>query len=163
MTTNDPGSPNGPAGPAGTYVPPPPPPPPSYVPPVQSAPGGVPPADVGTVKIFFIVSLVVNALAALTWMGIVFGAAVATCGIGCLLIVVPAVPVAATVLDAMALAKMGQPPVGGTYGFLKTAAIMDIIAGVVGTSVVPLVMGILILVFLAKPDVQRYYGANSLQ
>jgi hypothetical protein len=158
MTTNDPGGPTGPIPPAGSYTPPPPPPPPSsYIPPAPGS-GFYPPGDVGTIKVFFIVSLVVNAIATLMWLFSVLGVGLATCGIGCLLIVLPAVTGAATVFDAMAVSKMGQAPNQGVYGFLKTTAIMDIVSGVIGMSVVPLVMGILALIFLQKPEVQRYYG-----
>ncbi len=158
MTTIDPGSTPGGSGPAGTYVPPPPPPPPPYMPPPPGQSGSYPPGDVGTVKVFFIVSLVVNAIATLMWLFSVVGVGIATCGIGCLLIVLPAITGAATVLDAMAVSKLGQPPNIGVYSFLKSAAIMDIVAGVIGMSIVPIVMGILALVYLQKPEVQRYYG-----
>ena len=162
MTTHDEGSPSGSGGSAGTYVPPPipPPPPPPYTPPPAQHAGGFPPGEVGTVKIFFIVSLIVNAIATLAWLFSVMGFGIATCGLGCLLIVLPAVTCAATVFDAMAVSKMGQAPTAGVYSFLKTAAIMDIVSGVIGMSVVPVVMGILALVFLQKPEVQRYYGGQ---
>lgn len=147
--------------PIGSYTPPPPPPPPqsggAYVPP---RPGGVlPPGEIGSIKIFFLVSLIVNAVATAGWLLSVVGIGAATCGLGCLLIVIPAVSGVAIVLDSMAMSKMNQPPSPATYSFLKTAAIFDIVSGVIAMSIVPLVMGILCLVHLQKPDVQRYYGA----
>lgn len=159
----DPNPPNGSytPPPAGSYVPPPPPPPTygggGYVPPAGG--GAAPPAEIGSLKIFFLVSLIVNAVATLVWVLSVLGVGLATCGIGCLLIVIPAVSGAAIVFDSMALSKMNQAPTPAIHGFLKTAAIFDIISGVVGMSVVPLVMGILSLLYLQKPEVQRYYGA----
>lgn len=156
MTTSDPAG----TGPSGTYVPPPPPPPPGgYVPPPPAGTPFGPPGDVGTIKVFFIVSLVVNAVTTLFWLFSVVAAGIATCGFGCLLIVLPAITGAATILDAMAVTRMGQPPNAGVYSFLKTTAIFDIVAGTLGMSIVPLVMGILALINLAKPEVQRYYGA----
>jgi hypothetical protein len=93
----------------------------------------------------------------------VVGIGVATCGIGCLFIVVPAVSIAALVLDSMALQKMNQAPTPAIYSFLKMAAILDIVSGVVTMFIVQLVLGILCLLFLQKPEVQRHYTApNSL-
>jgi len=156
MTTSDPAG----TGPSGTYVPPPPPPPPGgYVPPPPAGTPFGPPGDVATIKVFFIVSLVMNAIATFTWPVVVFWLGAMTCGLGCVAIVVPLLTGAATVLDAIALGKIGQRPNAGVYSFLKTTAIFDIVAGVIGASVVPLVMGILALVSLHRPEVQRYYGA----
>lgn len=161
MTTSDPTG-TGPSGPSGPYMPPPPPPPPpiqgGYVPPPPGTPIG-PPGDVATVKVFFIVSLVVNAITTLFWLFSVVAAGIATCGFGCLLIVLPAITGAATIFDSMAVTRMGQAPNPGTHSFLKTTAIFDIVSGLLGMSIVPLVMGILALINLAKPEVQRYYGA----
>lgn len=158
MTTSDPTG-SGPSGP-GPYMPPPPPPPMpgGYVPPPPGAPLG-PPGEIATIKVFFIVSLVVNAITTLFWLFSVVAAGIATCGFGCLLIVLPAITGASTIFDAMAVTRMGQPPNSGLYSFLKTTAIFDIVSGVVGMSIVPLVMGILALINLSKPEVQRYYGA----
>jgi hypothetical protein len=143
--------------PGGPFVPPPPPPPP----PSFGGGASLPPGDVGTLRVFFLVSLIVNAVATLVWLLSVLGFGAATCGFGCVLIVIPLVSGVAIVLDAMALSKMNLPPNAAIHGFLKTAAILDIVSGVVGMSVVPLVMGILCLVYLQKPEVQRYYGASA--
>ena len=142
---------------SGSYTPPPPPPPPGGMYPPSGA-SGLPPGDVGSMKTFFLVSLIVNAVATLIWIVSALGAGIATCGIGCVLIVIPIVSGVAIVLDSMALSKMGQAPSPATHGFLKTAAILDIVSGVVSVGVIPLVMGILCLINLGKPDVQRYYG-----
>jgi len=58
----------------------------------------------------------------------------------------------------MALSKLNQPPTPFVASTVKTAAIMDIAAGVVALSVVPLVMGILTLVYLQKPTVMAYFN-----
>lgn len=149
MSTIDSGGP-------GSYTPPPPPPPPSYVPP----PAGGPflPADLGSLKIFFLVSLIVNAVVTGVWLLSVVGFGAATCGLGCLLIFVPAIPGVALVFDAMSLSKLGLPPNPATYSFLKTTAILDIVAGVISVGIVPVVMGILALMSLQNPQMQRYFG-----
>ena len=58
----------------------------------------------------------------------------------------------------MAISKVNAPPSAGVSSFLNFAAIADIVAGAVGVSLVPLVMGILSMVFLQKPEVQRYFA-----
>lgn len=153
MSTIDPG---------GSYTPPPPPPPPgggSYVPPPPSYGGGAyVPNDISTLKIFFIVSLVVNAISTGVWLLSVVGIGAATCGLGCLLIIIPAVPCVALVLDAMAIQKLGYAGNPATHSFLKTTAIIDIVAGVVSVGIVPVVMGVLALINLQKPEMLRYFG-----
>lgn len=138
----------------GSYTPPPLPPPP---PPLTGSVPPQQPADIGMLRTFFIISLVVNAIATLAWLVSTILGGMATCGIGCLLIVIPVVTGAALTLDAMALQKFNRPD-AKTGSFLRTAAIMDIVAGAVGMSAVPLVMGILCLIQLGKPESQNYYG-----
>lgn len=136
----------------------PPPPPPSLPPYLGSTPiaPSTQPPDFGLIRIFFIVSLIVNSVATLWWLGSTFAMGIATCGVGCLLIILPVVTGSAIVLDAMALSKLNRPD-AKTESFLRLAAIMDIVSGVVALSAVPLVMGILNLVHLQKPEVQRYF------
>lgn len=144
--------------PSGSYTPPPPPPGGgSYVPP-PPVPPAYAPNEIGTLKIFFIVSLVVNAISTGVWLLSVLGIGAATCGLGCLLIIIPAVPCVALVLDAMAIQKLGYAPNPGTHSFLKTTAIIDIVAGVVSVGIVPVVMGVLALISLQKPEMLRYFG-----
>jgi polyferredoxin len=132
----------------------------TYLPPPPAPPGGYygPPAELGSIKTFFIVSLIVHALAALVWLLVVLKVGILTCGIGCALVVVPAFLIAAIAFDAMAVSKLDQPPNPAAIGTLRTAAILDIISGALGFSIVPLIMGILVIVSLQKPDIRQYYG-----
>jgi hypothetical protein len=131
------------------YTPPPPP-----VAPV-SMPGR--PQEVDNLRIFFIVAAIVNGIVTIVWLISVVLGGIASCGIGCLLIFIPMITGAACVLDIMAMSKLNGPPSPSVRSFLNFAAIADIVAGAVGVSLVPLVMGILSMVFLSKPDVQRYF------
>jgi hypothetical protein len=149
MSTIDPG---------GSYTPPPPPPPTGgYLPPQPPA-GGYQPNDIATLKIFFIVSLVVNAVSTGVWLLTVFGIGAATCGVGCLLIFIPAVACLALVFDALAIQKLGLAPNPAVHSFLKTTCIIDIVSGVITVGIVPVVMGILALINLQKPELLRYFG-----
>jgi hypothetical protein len=143
-------------------VPPPPPPQPPPPPPQQAfGPVAVPPQEIATLRVFVLVALIINSIATLAWLATTVTGGLATCGVGCLLIVVPAVTGIAIWLDALALSKLNLPPNPYVAGAVKNAAIMDIVAGVVGMSVVPLVMGILALVYLDKPQVRAYFGQNG--
>ncbi len=131
-------------------APPPPPPPPQFG-------GPAAPADIGALRAFVLVALIVNSIATLSWLIATVAGGVATCGLGCLVIVLPIVTGAAIWLDAVALSKLNQPPAPAVAGAVRTAGILDIIAGVVSLSVIPLVMGILTLVYLQKPEVVAYF------
>jgi polyferredoxin len=133
---------------------PPPPPPPPYG-------GSATPADVGALRIFILIALIVNALATLSWLAATVAGGAATCGIGCLLIVLPVFTGIAVWFDAVALSKLNQPPSRAVAAAVKNAAIFDIIAGVVSLSVIPLVMGILALVYLQKPEVVAYFQGGT--
>lgn len=128
---------------------------------IPTVPPGSAPADVGTIRVFFIVSLIVNAIATMAWLGSTVVGGIATCGLGCLLIVLPTASAVAIVLDAMAISKLNQPPSTAIADFLKLTAIVDIIAGTVTMSVVPLIMGILVLVYLQKPEVKAHFGSAA--
>jgi hypothetical protein len=107
-----------------------------------------------------LVSLIVNALATAGWLAATIAGGAATCGFGCLLIVIPVVTGVAIWLDAVALSKLNGPPSPYVVSAVKSAGILDIIAGVVGMSGVPLVLGILTLVFLDKPEVLAYFNST---
>jgi len=131
-------------------VPPPPPIPPATIP--------VRPREVENLRIFFIVAAIVNGVITVVWLFSVVVGWLKTKGIGCLLIFIPMITGAACILDIMAISKVNAPPSAGVSSFLNFAAIADIVAGAVGVSLVPLVMGILSMVFLQKPEVQRYFA-----
>jgi len=99
----------------------------------------------------------VNGVITVVWLISVVVGGLASCGIGCLLIFIPMITGAACILDIMAVSKVNAPS-AGVGSFLNFAAIADIVAGAVGFSLVPLVMGILSMVFLQKPEVQRYFA-----
>lgn len=127
-------------------------------PPIQPATVPVRPQEVENLRIFFIVAAIVNGVITVVWLFSVVVGGLASCGIGCLLIFIPMITGAACVLDILAISKMNGPPSAGVGSFLNFAAIADIVAGAVGISLVPLVMGILSMVFLQKPDVRRYFA-----
>lgn len=129
------------------------------MPPPPGSGSSLPPGELGAVKMFFIVSMIVHAMAGLMWL-VVLKAGILACGIGCVLVVVPALLVAAIVFDATAIKKLEEPPSPAAYSTLRTAAILDIISGALSFSVIPFVMGILALLNIQKPQIRQYYGVG---
>jgi hypothetical protein len=108
--------------------------------------------DLATLRSFFLVSGIFNALAivaAFFWIPLV---GLATCGFGCVLVVLPVLNTVAAVMDFVALTRL-DGSAENPAGFLRAAAILDIVAGFLG-SMIPLVFGILELIYLGKPEVQ---------
>lgn len=89
--------------------------------------------------------------------GVLVGGA-ATCGIGCLFFFLPLINLTVMIFDFIAMSKAGQPPSPSNYSFLKMAAIFDLFACF---AVVPLIMGILNLQTLGKPEVHAYFHSRS--
>ncbi len=101
-------------------------------------------------KTYYLVSGIANALAFLigTFAVLFFG--IVTFGCGCIFIVLPFIDAVVMIFDFVAFSRVAQAPDPGVYTLLRTTSILDIVAGFV---VVPLVMGLLNLQILARPDV----------
>lgn len=105
-------------------------------------------------RTYFLVCGIVNVIAAVFWAVLTFIGGLATCGCGCLLIVLPMIHLTVMVFDFIAVSRLAAPPTPEVYSFLKLAAILDIIAGL---AVVPLILGILNLQLLARPEIYRHF------
>ena len=109
-------------------------------------------------KTFYLVSCITNGVVFLIGTIWVLVAGVATCGIGCLLIVFPLINLTGMILDILAMGRLGGPPSSGAYSFLRFVSIFDILCW----AIVPVIMGILNLMNLAKPEVHaHFHGQRS--
>ncbi len=101
-------------------------------------------------KTYYLISGIANALAFLigTFAVVIFG--IVTFGCGCVFIVLPFINAVVMVFDFVAFSRVAQPPDPAAYSLLRAASILDVVAGFV---VVPLVMGLLNLQILARPEV----------
>ena len=95
-----------------------------------------------------------NVVATAFWATMTLIGGLMTCGIGCLLIFLPSGHLTVLIFDFIAVSRFSAPPTPGTLSFLKMVAILDLLAGL---AVVPLVLGILNLVLLAKPEVYAHF------
>jgi len=115
-------------------------------------------AALGSLKTYYLISGIANAVAMVVGtVAIVIGGAM-TCGVGCLLLFLPLINIVVMVFDFVASSKVSQAPSAKTYSFLRTASILDIVACF---AVIPLIMGILSLQILGKPEVRRYFELGS--
>jgi hypothetical protein len=109
---------------------------------------------VNNIRTHFLIAAIGNGIAALIGTIWVIVAGAATCGIGCLFFFLPLINVAVMATDLIAMSKVQQPPSPSLYSFLKMASIFDIFACF---AIVPLVMGILNLQVLGKPEIHTYF------
>jgi len=108
-------------------------------------------------KTFYLVSCITNGIVflLLTIWVVLVGAA--TCGIGCLFIVFPLINLTGMILDILAMRQLGQPPSSSVYSFLRFVSIFDILCW----ALVPVIMGILNLLNLAKPEVHAHFHGRQ--
>ncbi len=105
-------------------------------------------------RTYFLICGIVNLLAGAVWAAMTLIGFVTTCFLGCLLIFLPIIHLTVMVFDFVAVSRFSSPPTPGTYTFLRVAAILDCAAGL---AVVPLALGILNLLLLAKPEVYAHF------
>jgi len=126
-------------------------------PPVQPAgPAGALPADVASIKLFFIISAIANFLGMGFWglMSLVF---MVVYFLGCLFVPLALITLAALVMDVMAIMKLNGPPGEDVYKSLRISCYLDCAAF---CALVPTIMGILNLMNLGKPEVKSYFNVH---
>ncbi len=119
-------------------------------------PGRELPADVASIKLFFIISAVANFLGLGFWglMSFVF---VWVYLLGCLFMPLALITLAALVMDVIAIMKLNGLPGEGVYKSLKISCYLDCAAF---CALVPAIMGILNLMNLGKPEVKSYFNIH---
>lgn len=111
-------------------------------------------------ELFYLVSGIANALALVIGLFWVLVAGLTTFGCGCILIVLPMINAVVMVFDFMAYSRLDLPPSPDTFSFLRLVAVLDILACF---AIVPLVMGVLSLVTLGKPEIYAYFMGESVE
>ncbi len=103
---------------------------------------------------YFLVCGIVNLIAGVFWALVTFFGGLATCCLGCLLVGLPMIHLTVMVFDFVAASRLMSPPTPEVYSFLKLTAILDLVAGL---AVVPLILGILNLQLLARPEIYQHF------
>jgi len=103
------------------------------------------------IKIFFLISGILNICYALGWGGYSIIGGLITCGIGCLFGIVPIINVIACVMDFMAYNKINRMDRTGTFSTIQFAAIFDIVS-ILSGNFGSMILGIITLVMLNNPE-----------
>lgn len=105
-------------------------------------------------RTYFLVAGIANLVAFLVGAITVIVVGIGTMGCGCLLGILPIINLGVMVFDFVAHSRSNQPPSPQLHGFLRMCAIFDMVAFF---ALVPLIMGILNLQILARPDVHAHF------
>jgi len=115
-----------------------------------------PSITLGNMKTYYLVSAIGNGFAALMWSISTIFLGISTFGCGCLFGILPVFNIAVMILDIIAIGKVNDQK---SYSFLKVTSILDIIAGL--DCLLPLVMGILNIQNISRPEVHDYYHRSD--
>jgi len=112
-------------------------------------------------KIFFLISAILNILFGISWVVYTLIGGIITCGIGCLFGIIPVLNIIACVMDFVAYNKLNSQNRTGTYGSVQFAAIFDIVTVITG-NIASMIFGIIALVFLNNNDVKAYLEQKGI-
>ncbi len=102
------------------------------------------PSELQTARTFFLVSGIINILAFLGWgTSTIIGGAF-SCGLGCIVGVLPVLNIISCILDFIAYNKLNTLNRTGTYSTIQTAAVFQIVTILTG-NIVSFVFGIITL------------------
>lgn len=105
-------------------------------------------------RIFFLISGILNIAYALGWSGYTIIGGLVTCGLGCLFGALPIVNVIAAVLDFITFSRLSRMDRIGTYSTMQFASIFDIITILTG-NIFSMVVGIVGLIMLNNEEVKQ--------
>jgi hypothetical protein len=106
-------------------------------------------------KIFYLISGLINVFFALGWSGYTFIGGLVTCGIGCLFGAFPIINIIACVMDFIAYSRLNRMDRSGSYSSLQFASIFDIITILTGNAA-SMAFGIVGIIFLNNEEVKQY-------
>ena len=110
--------------------------------------------QLNVLKTLFLVSGILNGITAIVWIANTILGAVAFCGLGCVVGVLPVISVIACIFDFMVYSRLNLMNKTGTYNTIRFAAVFDIIA-ILTFNITSTVFGIIALVMISKPEVQQ--------
>jgi hypothetical protein len=105
-------------------------------------------------RIFFLISGILNILYGLGWSGYTLIGGLISCGLGCLFGAIPVINIIASVMDFISYNRLNRMNRSGTYSTLQFAAIFDIISILTG-NIASMIFGIVALVFLNNEEVKN--------
>lgn len=112
-------------------------------------------------RIFFLISGIINAAYALGWSGYTIIGGLLTCGLGCLFGALPVINVIACVMDFISYNRLSKMNRTGTYSTLQFTAIFDIVTILTG-NFYSMVAGIVGIVFLNNEEVKQFMKTKGI-
>lgn len=104
-------------------------------------------------KIFYLISAILNILYALGWSGYTLIGGLISCGFGCIFGAIPVINIIACVMDFVAYNRLNRMNRSGSYSTLQFASIFDIITILTG-NFASMIFGIIGIVFLNNEEVK---------
>lgn len=119
------------------------------------------PSELQTSKTFFLISGIMNILVFLGWSGTTILGGLITCGIGCLVGIVPLINIVCCIMDFMAYNKLNTLNRVDTHGTMQFTAILEIVT-ILSGNIVSMIFGIITLTHLNKPEVQNFLKEKGI-
>lgn len=119
------------------------------------------PSELETSRTFFLISGIINIIASLTWGSTSILSGFVTCGIGCLVGVLPILNVISAVLDFIAYNKLNTLNRFGTYGTVQTAAVFEIVTILTG-NIFSFIFGIITLNNIGRENVRVFLQEKAI-
>jgi len=110
--------------------------------------GGQPPSDYKTAGVLMLISGIANVLASLTWVFILIWICIGVFWLATLGAAIFEIVVAASVMQ------------GRIHAQAKTASILGLVAAFLSANIISIVLEIIALVMLSKPEVSHYMASR---
>jgi|SRR4029450_7659084 len=117
--------------------------------------------QVNQLKIFFLISAILNIIYGIGWIIYTIFGGLITCGIWCIFGAIPVINVIACVMDFVAYTKLNGENKTGTFSSVQFAAIFDIIT-ILSGNLGSMVFGTIALFFLNNNEVKEYLRQKGI-
>ncbi|MBK6507595.1 MAG: hypothetical protein IPG02_18600 [Ignavibacteria bacterium] len=119
------------------------------------------PSELQTAKTFFLVSGIINILGFLGWgTSTVIGGAF-SCGLGCIVGILPVLNIISSIMDFIAYNKLNTLNRTGTYSTIQTASVFQIVTILTG-NVVSFVFGIINLNNIGRDSIKLFLQERGI-
>jgi hypothetical protein len=119
------------------------------------------PSELQTAKTFFLVSGIINILGFLGWgTSTVIGGAF-SCGLGCIVGILPVLNIISSIMDFIAYNKLNTLNRTGTYSTIQTASVFQIVTILTG-NVVSFVFGIINLNNIGRDSIKSFLQERGI-
>lgn len=106
-------------------------------------------------RIFFLISGILNIGYALGWSGYTLIGGLVSCGLGCILGAIPVFNIIACVMDFISYTRLSRMDRSGTYSTLQFTSVFDIITILTG-NIFSMIAGIIGLIFINNEEIKEF-------